>query len=65
MDPIERALDVRQSIRESAYDICIGGNAKSNAVDNSGEAFIGTRHEVNISVHSWPNVSKLPFTEVG
>src|SRR5580698_3152336 len=65
VNPVERALDVGQARCESADHIGIGRNAKSDAVYHGGETFIGTRHEVDIRVHAWPNVIQLSFAEIG
>src|SRR5580698_6799830 len=65
VNPVECALDIGQPRRKSTDHIGIGRDAISNAVHNSRKSLIGTRHEVDISVHAWPNVIKLSFAEIG
>src|SRR5215472_12418915 len=65
MHPVERALHVGQSLRQASYDISVGCDAKADTVDNSIEADVGARQNVDICFHTWMNVVQLRLTEIG
>src|ERR1700722_19191537 len=65
MHPVERALHIGQTSRETANNIRIRSDAESDAFYHTRKTDIGLRHDVHIRRRAGSNVFELTFAKIG